>query len=43
LGVYSVYKSNQILWVKKIFRKVDVDYTLKGDFFNRLLIFGVEI
>jgi len=29
--------------VKKIFRWLDVDYTLKGDSFNTLLIFGAEI
>ena len=42
-GANSADKSNQIIWVKKIFRLSGVDCLLKEIFFNRLLIFLTQI
>jgi hypothetical protein len=42
-GVNSEYKSSQIISVKKIFRLSGVDCSLKGNFFNRLLIIRTQI
>ena len=42
-GANSADKSNQIIWVKKIFRSSAIDCALKEIFFNRLLIIEAPI